>query len=221
MNPVIDPRIWQLRPDFVALSLVARGVRNGAGADAIGAGLVRPAWAEDHLAAWREAYRAFGANAKRTPCSAEALWRRLDRDGSVGGINAVVDLYNAVSLRYAVPVGGEDMAAYRGQPHLTRAKGDESFETTRDGQPARETVEAGEVIWRDDAGVTCRRWNWRQTPRTRIHESSTDLWFVIERLGPMPMDALHAAWDELRRGLVALHPATQVEVSVLSGPAGA
>ena len=220
MLPSIDPQIWQLRPDFIALSIVARGVRNGPGEDAIGAGIVRPVWADAHLAAWRDAYRAFGAKPQRTPCSAEALWRRLERDGGVGGINAVVNLYNTVSLRYAVPVGGEDLRAYRGVPSLTRALGSERFQTTRDGEPASETVEAGEVIWRDDDGVTCRRWNWRQSPRTRIVESSSEIWFVIERLEPMPVDALYAAGDELRRGLLTLEAATAIDVAVLSRPSG-
>jgi DNA/RNA-binding domain of Phe-tRNA-synthetase-like protein len=216
MTPSIDRRILQLRPDFTALSIVARGVQNGPGTKRIGADIVRPAWAEAHLEAWRDAYRAFGAKPQRTPCSAEALWRRLEREGGIDPINTVVDLYNTVSLRYAVPVGGEDLSSYRGSPYLTLATGTERFQTMRDGQPADEIVEAGEVIWRDDAGVTCRRWNWRQTPRTRITESSTEIWFVIERLAPMPVDALHAAGDDLRRGLLALNPATQIDVAVLS-----
>jgi DNA/RNA-binding domain of Phe-tRNA-synthetase-like protein len=218
MTPSIDPRIWQLRPDFAALSLVATGVRNGPGADRVGGDLERPAWTEAHLAAWRDAYRAFGAKPQRTPCSAEALWRRVERDGGISGINAVVDLYNTVSLRFAVPVGGEDLASYRGCPHLTRARGDERFQTSRDGQMIDEVVDAGEVIWRDDDGVTCRRWNWRQTPRTRIDESSTTMWFVIERLEPMPLDSLHAAGEELRRGLLVLSPAAEIATVLLTAP---
>lgn len=35
-------------------------------------------------------------------------------------------------------------------------------------EPAVEHPRPGEVIWRDDAGVTCRQWNWRQCTRTRI-----------------------------------------------------
>lgn len=33
-------------------------------------------------------------------------------------LDPIVDLYNAVSLRYAVPVGGENIAAYQGLPRL-------------------------------------------------------------------------------------------------------
>ena len=215
MRPDVNPEIWQLRPDFVALSIVVRGGRNESGRDLVASAFSRPAWAEGHLAAWREAYKAFGSKPQRTPSSAEALWRRLERDGSLASINAVVDLYNAVSLRFAVPVGGEDLALYHGVPRLLRASGDEVFQATRDGQPVDETVDRGEVIWRDDAGVTCRRWNWRQTARTRITPLSTDMWFIIERLEPMSLDALAAAGDELTAGLLALKPDASITSTVI------
>ncbi len=177
MTPEVNAAVWALRPDYVAVSIVARGCRNEVGstlARIVSVDAPRPAWAEAHLASWREAYKAFGAKPQRTPCSAEALWRRLPRDGTLASINAIVDLYNAVSVTYAVPVGGEDLSAYAGPPRLVRAVGNEFFETTRDGQSALEMVEAGEVVWRDDEGVTCRRWNWRQTSRTRISVATTD-----------------------------------------------
>jgi DNA/RNA-binding domain of Phe-tRNA-synthetase-like protein len=218
MTPEVNPEIWRLRPDFVALSLVVRGGRNGPGRDLAGSAVARPAWADDHLAAWREAYKAFGSKPQRTPCSAEALWRRIERDGALAGINAVVDLYNAVSLRYAVPVGGEDLAAYQGVPRLVRASGDEVFRTMRDGQAVDEIVDRGEVIWRDDAGATCRRWNWRQTVRTRVTESSTDMWFIIERLSPMPLEALVAAGKDLEAGLLALRPHAEITTTMVRPP---
>jgi DNA/RNA-binding domain of Phe-tRNA-synthetase-like protein len=218
VTPDVNPEIWQLRPDFVALSIVVRGGRNAMGRDLVASAFSRPAWAEDHLSAWRDAYKAFGSKPQRTPCSAEALWRRLDRDGALASINAVVDLYNAVSLRFAVPVGGEDLATYHGVPRLLRAAGDEAFQATRDGQSVDETVDRGEVIWRDEFGVTCRRWNWRQTARTRITKSSTDMWFIVERLEPMPLDALRAAGDALTAGLLALKPDALITSTVIQAP---
>ena len=64
-----------------------------------------PRWAESHLAAWADVFQKFGAKPKRTPCSADALRKRVLRDGALPALDPVVDLYNAVSLRYAVPVG--------------------------------------------------------------------------------------------------------------------
>lgn len=210
-RPHIAPEIFALRPDFMALSIIVEGVANSASNNfsrarlaVAAANMTEAHWAEGHLEAWRETYRAFGAKPQRTPCSAEALRKRYERDGLVPEANFVVDLYNATSLRFAVPVGGEDIANYIGHPRLVRAHGEEIFETTADGQPKLETIPKGEVIWRDDRGATCRRWNWRQGTRTRITETSSLLWFVLERLEPMPADALLAAGKELIEAL--LHP---------------
>lgn len=212
-TPTIAPEILALRPDFRALSILVKGAAN-APSDVRSIDLLAAAcrdmnaapWAEGHINAWREAYRGFGAKPQRTPCSAEALRKRCERDGALPPANAVVDLYNALSLRYAIPIGGEDTASYQGSPRLVRATGTEGFDTMSEGQPKREIVDAGEVVWRDDESVTCRRWNWRQGTRTRITEASTSLWFVLERLDPMPLEALAEAGDALVEGLRRLNP---------------
>src|SRR5690349_21192282 len=137
-EPDIDPAIWRLRPDFAAFSVTVQGGRNSPSDAAsaamlaeASAGLERSAaWATEHLEAWRAAYRAFGAKPQRTPSSAEALRKRA---GSLPAVNHLVDAYNALSLRYAVPIGGEDLDAYVGRPRLMVARGGEPFATVRDG----------------------------------------------------------------------------------------
>jgi DNA/RNA-binding domain of Phe-tRNA-synthetase-like protein len=198
--PVVGPEIFDLRPDYAAFSVVADGIDNGARHAAVDRYVeeavdpaARPPWTADHLQAWRTAYRAFGAKPQRTPCSADALLARLDKDGRPPAINAVVDLYNAVSIRYAIPVGGEDVDAYVGHPRLARASGAESFDTMKDGHVVAEAVPQGEVVWMDERGVTCRRWNWRQGLRTRVGLATRRIWFVLERLEPMPLSAAHEA----------------------------
>jgi DNA/RNA-binding domain of Phe-tRNA-synthetase-like protein len=221
-DPAIARAIWDLRPDFVALSILVRAGRNLPSPDgeppidAEASSSPTCEWREAHLEAWRSAYRAFGAKPQRTPCSAEALLRRVQHEGTLPRINAIVDLYNALSVRYAVPIGGEDVAAYVGPPRLVRAAGDETFHTMRDGRPSTETVEPGEVIWRDDVGVTCRRWNWRQCPRTQLTVGTTDMWFVLERLEPMPLSGLHVAGDALVRTLRQLAPDAVITTSVMT-----
>jgi DNA/RNA-binding domain of Phe-tRNA-synthetase-like protein len=81
-----------------------------------------PVWAQAHLDAWSEVFKRFGAKPKRTPCSADALRKRVLRDGVMAAIDPVVDLYNAISLRYAIG-GGENLAAYAGAPRLVIAGG--------------------------------------------------------------------------------------------------
>jgi DNA/RNA-binding domain of Phe-tRNA-synthetase-like protein len=224
----VDPRIWELRPDFVVTVVRARGLSNGPSDDASTSLLrraersarealdgVEPA-ALPHLAAWRDAYRAFGAKAQRTPCSAEALLKRVVDGEGLPAINRLVDLYNAVSVEFALPVGGEDLARTAGVSRLTVATGAEPFDSFRSGEPVVEHPAAGEVVWIDDAGVTCRRWNWRQCARTRLTERSTDAYFVLERLEPLPLPTLGEAAEALMRGVRDLGRPAELESWTLS-----
>ncbi|PKA45076.1 B3/B4 domain-containing protein [Rhizobium sullae] len=217
-SPVIDERIKEIAPGFRAMSIHVDATNAGQGSlspklltDACNYVLQGgPTWAEAHLASWADAYVRFGSKPKRTPCSAQALRRRVLKDGSIPSINPIVDLYNAVSLKYAIPVGGENYDAYLGRPLLTVADGSETFETVMNGEAVIENPLPGEVIWRDDAGATCRRWNWRQGTRTRLDAAAGRMWFVLESLETMPDDALAEASDMLVDGLETLMPGCSV-----------
>ena len=135
--------------------------------------------------------------------------------GSLPAIDPVVDIYNAISIRYAVPVGGENLAAYRGEPRLAIARGDEPFDTLKSAEPVVEYPEPGEVIWRDDIGVTCRRWNWRQGVRTRLDSGAQTMWFILESLPAMPLSALHEAGERLVGYLQQLMPGARASITLL------
>ena len=223
--PVVDDAVFELRPDFRLLSLSASGVGWHSDRRPELARYVeeaeRSATLDDpgraaHLAAWEGAYRAFGAKPKRTPCSAAALLRRVRRDGSLPRINAVVDAYNAVSVRHGLPIGGENRDAYQGRPRLLRAVGSERFDTVRNGEAAVELPTPGEVVWCDQIGVTCRRWNWRQGRRTRVAEGTPNVWFVLEVLDPMPAGQAHRAVDDLAALLRSFDASTRLDVHEIS-----
>src|SRR6202023_390469 len=80
---------------------------------------------------------------------------------------------------------------------LVRATGTEPFETVADGSTVVEHPEPGEVVWCDDAGVTCRRWNWRQTQRTQLRDDTTTALFILDALDALTDEALNAAADDL------------------------
>jgi DNA/RNA-binding domain of Phe-tRNA-synthetase-like protein len=168
----------------------------------------RPAVELAPVAAWRDAYQAFGARPKRTRPSVEALLRRVD--AGLPRIDRLTDIYNAMSVRHLLPVGGEDLDAYAGPARLVRAAGDEPFDTNRDGEPVTEQPEPGEVIWRDDAGVTCRCWNWRQCVRTRITHSTVRALFILDGLAALGTDGLQAAGDDLAWHLTADNPGVKL-----------
>ena len=203
----VAPEVLELRPDYRALLLTVEGL-SPAPSDATSEALLTRAeefacaalaesTVEDlpHVAAWREAYRAFGAKPQRTRNSLEALTRRAP--GGLPRINRLTDTYNAISVLRQVPIGGEDLDRYAGVPRVVRATGEEPFDTTAEGVEVVEHPEPGEVVWRDDEGVTCRRWNWRQAARTQLGESTTRALFIIDALAPCTDEELAAVADEL------------------------
>jgi len=227
-HSTVDPTVFVLRPDYVALLIAAAGLPGGPSdeasdgwlreAEVSAIGRLAGSAPEDrpHVALWREAFRAFGAKPQRTRNSLDALLRRTP-DG-LPRINRLADLYNAVSVLHEVPVGGEDLDRYVGPARLVRATGAEPFETMADGQPVVEHPEPGEVVWADDAGVTCRRWNWRQCTRTQLTPDTTRALFIIDALGPDATATATAAGDDLERRLSALDPGVVTARRVLAPP---
>jgi DNA/RNA-binding domain of Phe-tRNA-synthetase-like protein len=225
----IDAAVFALRPDYRAMLLAVDGLVPGP-SDQASEALLRAAEAKaddalrdrpveqlPHVAAWREAYRAFGAKPQRTRNSLEALLRRAA--SGLPRLNRLTDIYNAVSLLHQVPVGGEDLARYTGPPRLIRASGQESFDTVADGEPVIENPDPGEVVWCDDAGVTCRRWNWRQARRTQLGEDTSSALFILDALNPMADDALHTAAEDLIINLTQLGPDVRVARRVMGAGA--
>jgi DNA/RNA-binding domain of Phe-tRNA-synthetase-like protein len=165
---------------------------------------------DPHMVAWRAAYTAFGAKPNRTRNSAEALAKRALADGGLPRINTLVDVYNAISVAHLIPVGGEDLGHIKGGMRLIRATGAEDFVTVASGERTVEHPEAGEVVWCDDEGVTCRRWNWRQGTRTRLTDTSVDALFLLEGMGAHA--GLEAAGAELAELLQKFSPGARLTV---------
>jgi DNA/RNA-binding domain of Phe-tRNA-synthetase-like protein len=212
----VDAGVFALRPDYRALLVAVDGLVPGPGDQATET-LLREAEAAarealrdqpvdqlPHVAAWREAYRAFGAKPQRTRNSLEALLRRAEN--GLPRVNRLTDIYNAVSVLHQIPLGGEDLARYDGAPRLVRATGTEPFDTAADGIAVIEHPDPGEVVWCDGAGVTCRRWNWRQARRTQLREDTAAALFILDALAPVTDEALTAAADDLVAHLIRLGP---------------
>jgi DNA/RNA-binding domain of Phe-tRNA-synthetase-like protein len=213
MRLVVSDVVRQRFPTYRAIVVDASGVRNGpSSGDSLGPLREaeararrrlgdRPPSALPEIAAWRAAMSAFGCKPSRYTCSAEALLKRVARGDELPAINHLVDLYNAISVAYVLPLGGEDVERVRGDVVLMPAVGDEEFDG---GDPPA----PGEIVWRDDLGVTCRAWNWRQGVRTRITETSTHAYFLIEAIEQEGASSLAQAAQELCARLDADHVET-------------
>jgi DNA/RNA-binding domain of Phe-tRNA-synthetase-like protein len=206
-NARIAPEVFQLRPDYRALLMVVTNIPaspsdatseaflSSAETSAKAALSQTPVIDIPHVNAWREAYKAFGAKPKKTMNSLEALLRRVDN--GLPRVNRLTDIYNAISIKHQIPLGGEDLDKYQGAPLLIRAKGDEKFITKSGGEEVTDHPKPGEVVWCDDGGVTCRLWNWRQCARTALSDATTSVLFIMDALEPIDDEKLGAAADEL------------------------
>jgi DNA/RNA-binding domain of Phe-tRNA-synthetase-like protein len=131
------------------------------------------------LVAWRRAFRAFGVDPTAYRSAAEALLRRLTKQGLLPSINTLVDVGNLVSIRYGLPVAMFDLASVAGGLSVCFATGDESF--TDLGSGTTEQPEPGEVIFIDDGDhVAARRWCWRQSAESASSASTTEVLVTVE-----------------------------------------
>lgn len=208
---VAESSFWELFPDAAIGVLVVRGLKPAAAVPpedaAAVARLLRDAneQANRHLTSntiseneavrvWREAYRRFKTK-KGARCSIENLLKRVLKGNPVGSITPSVDVYNAISLKYALPVGGEDLDALAGDLRLGITEGGDPFLPI--GEDEDDPTLPGELCYRDDEGAVCRCWNWRDGVRTALSDDSADAFLAIECVEPERMKDCQAAIDRL------------------------
>jgi len=225
MKLKIEPQIFERFPEVVIGVVTVRGANNsGVGGEITS--LLREqeqktrerytnisSWVEiPVVAAWRRAYREFGADPHDYRSSIEALIRRAAKGKPLPSINKIVDLYNLISLKYLVPVGGEDLDKVAGDIILGFACGDEKFVPL--GGTEEKPPDPGEIIYKDDVGVLCRKWNWREADRTKMTEETKNAVLVIEGLPPTGRAEVEAAIQELA-SLIEKHCGGKTKIHIL------
>ena len=160
---------------------------------------------------WRDAFKKFKTK-KGARSSIEALLKRVSTGKGLGTINPLVDIYNSISLKYAMPCGGEDMDKFIGDIRLTKATGDESFITL--GSDKSEPPYEGEIVYKDDEGAICRCWNWRESVRTMLTEDTKNAFLCIELVDENREKEFENALKELSQ-LVEENLGGKSEISIL------
>ncbi len=218
----IEPAFWNLFPDttigiatlhnFDNHGKFPQAVLNDANQQAQQLVPETPIAQNGVVADWREAYRKFKTK-KGARSSIENLLKRAQQGKPVSSINPLVDLYNVISLRHALPCGGENIDAMVGDIKLTVADGGEPFHPL--GEDDEEPALPGEVVYKDDAGIICRCWNWRDGERTMLTEDTTNAFLCLECVNPERKDALEAALADLKE-LTKTYLNADAETSILT-----
>jgi DNA/RNA-binding domain of Phe-tRNA-synthetase-like protein len=132
------------------------------------------------IQAWRRAFAAMGLKPTQYRCASESLLRRFRKEGALPRLHPLVDICNAISLAYAIPVAVFDVAKVTGSLRVRPAAGGEDYLTFA-GQT--EHPEPGEVIFADDAGQAhARRWTNRQSALSAVSDSTSAALIVAEAL---------------------------------------
>ncbi|MDQ3770553.1 MAG: phenylalanine--tRNA ligase beta subunit-related protein [Actinomycetota bacterium] len=167
------------------------------------------------IAAWRRAFTQFGVKPTQHRNAAEALMRRLAKHGDIPTINALVDIGNLVSIRYALPVAAFDQAGIAGSTTVRFATGDELF--TDLGSTEAASPEPDEVVFVDDNNVVCaRRWCWRQSAQSATSATTVDALVIVEGLHETAGQDIEAALTDLTSLLTTHQPRSEIKSYVLS-----
>lgn len=226
MEYQIAAEIFETFPDYRRGVVVIRGAvntRDGAELEALlraeeervrlrlGSGNVAE---QPTVAAWREAYRRFGAKPSEHRSSIEAMLRRVVKPDRLPSINPLVDIGNIVSLRHLLPAGVHPLPASGPGLELRRAYPGDTF-LPADGSPA-EVPAPAEVVFVHGTDVLTRRWTWRQAAGTQTLAKTTDVFFNVDGLPPVGDDLVRAAMDDVVRLVVAHTGGSVVSSAVLS-----
>lgn len=206
---VIEDSFWSLFPNAKIGVVICRGIDNSIKDKDQYAEMISEAEKEalkhlqneefsknDVIKVWREAFQKFKTK-KGARSSIEALLKRVHNGNHIGTINPLVDIYNSISLRYALPCGGEDIDTFAGSTRLTTAEGNEDFVTL--GTDKSEPPYEGEIIYKDNEGAICRCWNWREAVRTMLTENTTNAFLCIELIDQSRLIEFENALKELSK----------------------
>ncbi|HMM22621.1 MAG TPA: phenylalanine--tRNA ligase beta subunit-related protein [Selenomonadales bacterium] len=164
------------------------------------------------IAPYRDAFGKLGLNPNKFMSSIEAMASRVEKGKGLPRINPVVDLGNAVSLKYLVPIGAHDTDKATGDIQVRFSRRGDTF--TPFGESEAETLDEGELIYSVGEKVKTRRWIWRQSEEGKITEESRSVFFPIDGFKDRNLERVIAARTELAELLEGLF-ACEVKVGLV------
>ena len=193
MQFTIQKKLFDILPDLTIGMAVAQGIDNTRPSreidDLLAQAVVEMRTnfigdkAQDHprIKPWRTSFSKLGISGSKFPSSIESMARRVLKGDPFPKINPLVDLYNSISLRFLVPMGGHDLDTIEGNIQLKFAEGWEPF--TPMGVEETSVVPKGELVYCDDREVLTRNWVWRQCEKDKATEKTTSLFIPVDVLG--------------------------------------
>lgn len=156
---------------------------------------------------YREAFRAIGINPNRYSCAAEALMDRLAKGKGVPSINPAVDLGNAISLKYKLPIGAHDIYTFVRPDGTGRGASDTGLEVrpAADGDTFRpfgaaegefDNPDPGEIVYVSGHEVRTRRWTWRQSEVGKMTGKTAGVLYPIDGFSDVNLEEVRQAMKD-------------------------
>ncbi len=211
MQFIIEDKVFETLPEACFGVVIARGVENSFDSAAINNILekaiestrskfasVKPKEHPD-MAPYREAFQKMGINPNKFPSSIEALTTRIAKGGSLPDINPAVNLVNAISLKYTLPMGAHDLDTTDGNIEVRFSRDGDKFTPFGENEP--EILEAGELVYAAGSSIKTRKWIWRQSDLGKVTVASKNIFFPIDGFADYNSAAVLAARENLATAL--------------------
>lgn len=152
---------------------------------------------DESIIPYRDAFTKLEINSNKFQCSVEAMFTRISKGKQLPTINPLVDLNNAISLKYTLPMGTHDLSKSDLDIEMRYANEKDTF--TPMGSEEVETPDNNEVIYAVGNQVRTRRWTWRQSNEGKIDENTSYVFFPIDGFKGFNDDKVNEAIEELNK----------------------
>lgn len=211
MHFIIDDKVFEMLPEVCFGVVVARGIENSMKNREILSFLeevikltrlkfidIKPKEHPD-IQPYREAFRKMDINPNKFPCSVEALAARIVKGGTLPDINPAVNLVNAYSLKYTLPMGAHDLDSTSEDIEIRFSRSGDSFIPFGEKEP--EMPECGELVYAAGNQIKTRKWIWRQSDFGKVTETSNNIFFPIDGFANYNYNAVISARNEMAADL--------------------
>ena len=207
MKFIIENKVFETLNNLCVAVIIARGINNTKKIDDISIMLKEnianvekefenvKVKESNYIKCYRDAFQKLNINPNKFMCSIEALLTRISKKKGMPEINSVVDLVNAVSIKYKLPMGAHDLDSMNEDFYIRYSTDNDIFLPF--GETDTENMESNELVYASSNDIRTRRWIWRQSEHGKIIESSKNIIFPIDAFVGINDDKAINAREEL------------------------
>lgn len=204
MKFIIEDRVFKAIPGLRVAVIVVKNINHNENAMLKIKQILQKYWKEGaracqtysnvqshpQIKAWRDCFQSLGVSVKKYPSSVESLLKRAVKQSETRSINALVDLYNAMSVRYILPFGAFDIDDLPMDIplELRFTKSSDKFMALDENES--NLVSENEVAYIIGSEVVTRHINWKQSKHGLVKEKSTNVIFMSEILPSTPQNVV-------------------------------